>query len=191
MKGNHRKKRVEDAVRSILKEFGFDEGSETYRNTPRRVARMYAEVFSGLDPKNEPRITMFDNPGYRDILAIKRIPFYSMCSHHLLPVFGHVSIAYIPGEKIVGLSKFPRIVKYFAAKPQVQEEFTKELADYFHENLGAKGVMVMVDARHFCMEMRGIRIHDVKAVSSAIRGSFEKNPSTKEEALKILMEEPP
>jgi GTP cyclohydrolase I len=101
-------------------------------------------------------------------------------------VFGHVSIAYIPGEKIVGLSKFPRIVRYFASKPQVQEEFTKELADYFHENLGAKGVMVMVDARHFCMEMRGIRIHDVEAVSSAIRGSFEKNLSTKEEALKIL-----
>jgi GTP cyclohydrolase I len=186
MKEEKRQKKVEDAIRNILKEFGVDENSETYQNTPRRVARMYEEVFSGLDMKNKPPITMFDNPGYRDILSIKRIPYYSMCSHHLLPVFGHVSIAYIPGKKIVGLSKFPRIVRFFASKPQVQEEFTKELADYFHENLGAKGVMILVDARHFCMEMRGIRVHDVEAVSSAIRGSFEKNPSTKEEALKIL-----
>jgi len=86
----------------------------------------------------------------------------------------------------VGLSKFPRIVKYFASKPQVQEDLTKELADYLHEKLGAHGVLVMVSARHLCMEMRGIKTHDVEAVSSAIRGSFETNPSTKEEALRIL-----
>ena len=186
MSEDKRLKILEEAIRSILKEFKIKEDSETYRNTPKRVAKMYLEVFSGLDPKTKPRITTFDNPGYRDILTIKHIPFYSMCSHHLLPMFGHVSIAYIPGEKIIGLSKFPRIVKYFASKPQVQEEFTKELADYLHENLGAKGLMVVVDARHFCMEMRGIKVHDVEAVSSAIRGSFEKNQATKDEALKIL-----
>jgi GTP cyclohydrolase I len=187
MKEDERQKRIEDAVRSILKEFRIDEQSETFQNTPRRVAKMYLELFSGMDGENEPQITVFDNPGYRDILSIKKIPFYSMCTHHLLPMFGYVSIAYIPHDKILGLSKFPRIVKYFASKLQVQEEFTKELTDYLYAKLGARGVMVMVNARHLCMEMRGVKTHDVEAVSSAIRGSFETNPSTKEEALRILM----
>ncbi len=186
MREDQRQKRIEEAIRIILKELGIDEVSETFQNTPTRVARMYLELFSGLDGKNEPQIRMFDNTGYRDILSVKNIPFYSMCAHHLLPMFGHVSVAYIPGERIVGLSKFPRIVKYFASKPQVQEDLTKELADYLHKNLGAHGVLVMVSARHLCMEMRGIKTHDVEAVSSAIRGSFETNPSTKEEALRIL-----
>jgi GTP cyclohydrolase I len=184
---NEREKRIEDAIRSILKEFKIDEQSETYQNTPRRVAHMFIELFSGMDDENEPQTTVFDNPGYRDILTIKNIPFYSMCTHHLLPMFGHVSIAYIPRDKILGLSKFPRIVKYFASKPQVQEEFTRELTDYLYRKLGARGVMVMVNARHLCMEMRGVKTHNVEAVSSAIRGSFETNPSTKEEALRILM----
>ena len=108
-------KRIEDAVRAILNEFDVDKKSEMYRNTPRRVAQMYLELFSGLDKTTEPKLTLFDNPGYRDILALKRIPFYSLCSHHLVPIFGEVSIAYIPGEKIVGLSKLPRVVKYFAS----------------------------------------------------------------------------
>ncbi len=182
--GCHR--RIENSVRSILDEFGIDKKSEMYRNTPRRVARLYVEVFSGLDKAKEPRITLFDNPGYRDILAIKRIPFYSLCAHHLLPIFGEVSIAYIPGEKIVGLSKLPRVVKFFASRPQVQEDLTKELTDYLFEKLKARGVLVLIKARHLCMEMRGPRAHHVQTVSSAIRGSFEKHPSTKDEALKIL-----
>jgi GTP cyclohydrolase I len=179
-------RKIEDSVRSILTEFGVDCTSEMYKNTPRRVAALYSEVFAGLAAENEPKITLFDNPGYRDILAIKRIPFYSLCAHHLLPIFGDVSIAYIPGEKIVGLSKLPRIVKYFASRPQVQEDLTKQLADYLYEKLKARGVLVLIKARHFCMEMRGPRTHDVETVSSAIRGNFEKHPSTKEEALKIL-----
>jgi len=187
MRTDERRKRIEDAIRSILKEFRIDEESETYKNTPRRVAQMFLELFSGMDEENEPQITVFDNPGYRDILAVKNIHFHSMCTHHLLPMFGHVSIAYIPGDKILGLSKFPRIVRYFASKPQVQEAFTKELTDYLYRKLGARGVMVMVNARHLCMEMRGVKTHNVEAVSSAIRGSFETNPSTKEEALRILM----
>jgi GTP cyclohydrolase I len=147
---------------------------------------MYVEIFAGLDEGNEPKITLFDNPGYRDILALKHIPFYSLCAHHLVPIFGDVSIAYIPGEKILGLSKFPRIVKYFASKPQIQEDLTKELTDYLYERLKPKGVLVLIKARHLCMEMRGPRAYHVETVSSAIRGTFEKNPSTKEEALKIL-----
>ncbi len=181
-----RQKTIEASVRSILDQFGIDPESEMYRNTPRRVARMYMELFAGLREKREPKLTLFDNPGYRDILALKRIPFYSLCSHHLTPIFGDVSIAYIPGEKIVGLSKLPRIVKYFAARPQIQEEFTKQLTDYLFEKLKARGVLVLIKARHLCMEMRGPRAYHVETVSSAIRGTFERNPSTKEEALKIL-----
>jgi GTP cyclohydrolase I len=180
-------RRIEGAVREILKVFDVGETTEAYENTPRRVSRMYMELFSGLDKKNEPSIRLFDNTDYRDILTVKNIPFYSMCAHHLLPFFGHVSIAYIPGEKICGLSKFPRIVKYFASRPQVQEDFTKELADYLYEKLKARGVLVLITAKHLCMEMRGIKTHDVEAVSSAIRGNFEKNSSSKEEALKILL----
>ena len=179
-------KRIENHVRSILDEFPIDKKSEMYQNTPKRVARMYSEIFSGLDEKNEPKITLFNNPGYRDILALKRIPFYSLCSHHLLPIFGEVSIAYIPGKKIMGLSKFPRIVRYFASRPQVQEELTKKLSDYLFEKLEARGVLVLIKAKHLCMEMRGTRAHHVETVSSAIRGTFEREPSTKEEALKIL-----
>ena len=173
-------------MRSILDAFQVDKKSEMYRHTPRRVTKMYMEMFTGLDSSKEPKITLFKNPGYRDILCLKRIPFYSLCSHHLLPIFGDVSIAYIPGEKILGLSKFPRIVNYFAARPQVQEDLTKELTDYLFEKLQAKGMLVLIRARHLCMEMRGPRAHHVETVSSAIRGTFERNASTKEEALKIL-----
>lgn len=180
------KTKLENSVRSILDEFNIDKKSEMYRNTPRRVARLYIDVFSGLDRANEPKLTLFENTGYRDILSLRRIPFYSLCSHHLLPIFGEVSIAYIPGEKIVGLSKLPRVVRYFASRPQVQEDLTKELTDYLYEKLKARGVLVVIKARHLCMEMRGPRAHHVITVSSAIRGTFEKHPSTKEEALRLL-----
>ncbi len=184
-------KRIEDSVRCILNEFNIDKNrvhmAEMYKNTPRRVARMYLEVFSGLNKTSEPKLTLFDNPGYNDILAVKRIPFYSLCCHHLLPIFGDVSIAYVPGEKILGLSKFPRIVKYFASRPQIQEDLTKELADYICEKLKARGILVMIRARHMCMEMRGPRSHNVETVSSAIRGTFMEHPSTKEEALRLLL----
>ena len=187
MKNKECEDTIETAVRTILKEVGVDENSETYQNTPKRVAKMYIEIFAGMNKENEPQITLFDNNGYRDILTLKKIPFYSVCAHHLLPIFGDVSIAYIPGDKILGLSKFPRIVKHLASKPQVQEEFTRELADFLHQRLKAMGVLVMVKARHLCMEMRGIKVHNVETVSSAIRGIFEENVSTKEEALKLLM----
>ena len=186
MKDEACRKRIENSIRSILDEFEVDKTSEMYKNTPKRVAAMYIEVFEGLDASKEPKLTLFDNPCYRDILTVKRIPFYSLCEHHLVPIFGDVSIAYIPGEKILGLSKFPRVVKYFASRPQVQEKLTKELTDYLYEKLKARGVLVLIRARHLCMEMRGPRTHQVETVSSAIRGTFEKNPSTKEEALRIL-----
>jgi GTP cyclohydrolase I len=139
-----------------------------------------------MDEKNEPKLTLFENTGYRDILIVKDIPFYSLCAHHSLPMFGHVSIAYVPGKKIVGLSKLPRIVKFFSARLQVQEDFTKELADYLQRKLGAQGVFVIVRARHLCMEMRGAKTHDAETLSSAVRGVFDTRASTKAEALRLM-----
>ena len=180
--------RMEKILRELLDEIGIDKKSEAYENTPRRMAGMYIEVFSGMYNSDDiSHITLFDNPGYSDILCLKKIPFYSMCLHHFLPMFGHVSVAYIPSDKIVGLSKIPRIVKHFASRPQVQEELTKDLADYFNDKLRANGVLVMVNARHLCMEMRGVKSHGVETISSAIRGSFKTNPTTKDEALKLIM----
>ncbi len=181
--------RLEELFKEVLKEIGISEKTEVYQNTPRRIAKAYREIFAGMDGENEPRITLFDNPGYSDILSVKDIPFYSMCEHHLLPFFGKVSIAYIPGKKIIGLSKIPRITRFFSAKPQVQEKLTKEIADFISESVKAKGVIVIIKARHMCMEMRGVKSGDVETRSSAIRGIFKENKETREEALKLLLEE--
>lgn len=177
---------IEEHAREVLKILKVDLNAEQFRDTPRRIARMAFELLAGMDKRNEPKLTLFKNTGYRDILILKDIPFYSLCAHHLLPMYGHVSVAYIPGKKIVGLSKLPRIVKFFSARLQVQEDFTRELADYLQEKLGAKGVFVIVKARHLCMEMRGTKTHDVDAVSSAVRGVFDTRASTKEEALRLM-----
>lgn len=182
-----RKVEIENTVEEILETLGVDLDSEPFKDTPRRVATMALELLSGMDKKNEPKLTLFKNTGYRDILILKKIPFYSLCAHHLLPMFRHVSTAYIPGIKIVGLSKLPRIVKYFASRLQVQEDFTRELADFLYKKLSAMGVLVVVGARHLCMEMRGVRTSEVETVSSAVRGIFETRASTKEEALRLLM----
>ncbi len=188
MDDERRRSRIEGAVRDILDALEVDKGSEMYKNTPKRVARMYAnEIFAGMhDTKEISKITLFKNPGYEDMLCTKGIPFYSMCAHHLLPMMGSVSIVYIPGDYIVGLSKLPRMVKHFSERPQVQEELTKDLADFIQERLKAKGVLVLVRARHLCMEMRGAKAHGTETISSAIRGSFRSNPATKEEALNLL-----
>jgi GTP cyclohydrolase I len=183
---DRRQTAIEDHVREVLKILKVDLNREQFRDTPRRVARMAFELLAGMDEKNEPKLTLFQNSGYRDILIVKDIPFYSLCAHHILPMFGHVSIAYVPGKKIVGLSKLPRIVKYFSARLQVQEDFTKELADYLHKKLGAEGVFVIVKARHLCMEMRGAKTHDAETLSSAVRGVFDTNASTKAEALRLM-----
>ena len=177
---------VEEHVRAILKILNVDLKAEQFRDTPTRIARMAFELLAGMEKKNEPRLTLFENTGYRDILILKDIPFYSLCAHHSLPMFGHVSIAYIPGKKVVGLSKLPRIVEFFSARLQVQEDFTKELADYLQKKLGARGIFVIVKARHLCMEMRGAKTHDVDTVSSAVRGVFDTLASTKAEALRLM-----
>ena len=183
---DHGQMAIEDHVREILKILKVDLTAEQFRDTPKRIAGMAFELLAGMDEKNEPKLTLFKNTGYRDILIVKDIPFYSLCAHHSLPMFGHVSVAYVPGKKIVGLSKLPRVVRFFSARLQVQEEFTRGLTDYLHKKLEAEGVFVIVKARHLCMEMRGARTHDAETVSSAVRGVFDTRASTKAEALRLM-----
>lgn len=189
MKSKPNKKRIEEAIRVILEEVGVKKESETYKNTPKRVARMYTELFSGIGIDNEPEMTLFSNSGYTDILALRKIPFYTMCAHHMLPIFGEISIAYIPGNKIVGLSKIPRVVKYFSSKLQVQETFSDEIADFLYTRLNAKGIFVLVKARHLCLEMRGVKVSNVETVSSATKGLFETSLQKREEALQLMVNE--
>jgi GTP cyclohydrolase I len=154
--------------------------------TPERVAKMYLEMFHGLSEGAEPTVTVFPNEEhYTAMVMEKDIPFYSMCSHHFVPFYGHAHVAYIPNERIVGLSKMPRIVEFYARRPQLQERLTEQIAGCMAEKLQPQGVMVVVEARHLCVEMRGVKKPGALTVTSAIRGIFF-NRSVREEFLDLL-----
>jgi GTP cyclohydrolase I len=178
--------RIEAAVREILLAVGEDPDREGLQETPARVARMYAEVFSGLrhDPRELLRKTFKQK--YDEIVLVKDIRFSSTCEHHLLPFIGKAHIAYLPGGKIVGLSKLARVVEVLASRPQVQERMTEELADLLVDELGARGVGVILEATHTCMAVRGVRKPDSVCTTSAMRGGFRDNPSTRSEMLALV-----
>ena len=170
----------------IMKALKLDLDDDNLKDTPRRVARMYQEVFASLQEGREPRITVFENQeNYNSMVTVKDIPFYSMCAHHFLPFFGVAHVAYIPTDKIVGLSKIARIVEFYARLPQVQERLTEQIADFIDEKLQPRGVYVVAEGRHMCMEMRGVEAHDSRTVTSALRGSFAK-PEIRQEFLSLL-----
>ena len=155
-------------------------------NTDRRVARMYLDIFSGLDEGTRPRLTTFPNEEhYTSMVMEKEIPFYSMCAHHFVPFYGHGHIAYIPNDKIVGLSKLPRLLEFFARRPQIQERLTEQVAGVLEEELRPQGVMVVIEARHLCVEMRGVKKPGAVTVTSAIRGIFLQK-AVREEFLDLL-----
>ena len=155
-------------------------------NTDRRVARMYLDIFSGLDEGTRPKLTTFPNEEhYTSMVMEKEIPFYSMCAHHFVPFYGHGHIAYIPNEKIVGLSKLPRLLDFFARRPQIQERLTEQVAGVLEEELRPQGVMVVIEARHLCVEMRGIKKPGAVTVTSAIRGIFLQK-AVREEFLDLM-----
>jgi GTP cyclohydrolase I len=165
--------RVQGHVHDLLTDIGFDLSQPDLVDTPRRVARMYYEIFAGLNPRLEPKITVFPNPErYDSMVLVRDVPFYSMCSHHLIPFFGVGHIAYLPGEKIVGLSKLARVLEFFAKRPQVQERLTEQVADFLDEKVQPRGVMVVIEARHLCMEMRGVEKPGSLTVTSTHRGLF-------------------
>jgi GTP cyclohydrolase I len=178
--------RIAHHVRGILKTLGLDLADPNLAETDKRVARMYLEMFHGLEEGAEPKVTTFPNDeSYSHMVMEKQIPFYSMCAHHLVPFYGHAHIAYIPRERILGLSKFARILEFYAKRPQLQERLTEQVVTYFEEKLQPQGAMVVIEARHLCVEMRGVKKPGALTVTSAIRGIFHER-SAREEFLDLL-----
>jgi GTP cyclohydrolase I len=173
-------------VRGILRELEIDVADPNMVDTDLRVAKMYLEMFHGLREGAEPKVTTFPNEeGYEHMVMERDIPFYSMCAHHLVPFYGKAHIAYIPGDRILGLSKFARILEFYAKRPQLQERLTEQVADFFVDKLNPKGAMIVIDARHLCVEMRGVKKPGALTVTSALRGVFHSRP-VREEFLDLL-----
>ena len=181
-----RLRRIGEHVEGILRTLGLDLADPNLVDTPQRVAKMYLELFRGLQEGAEPKVTLFPNEErYSAMVIEKDVPFYSMCSHHLIPFYGHAHMAYIPNEKIIGLSKMPRILDFYAHRPQLQERLTEQIAGFLASKLAPQGVMVVVEARHLCVEMRGVKKPGAQTVTSAIRGIFFNKP-VREEFLDLL-----
>lgn len=182
------REKIEEGVRLILEGIGEDTAREGLLDTPKRVAKMYEEICAGLeqDPAEHFQVTF--NEGHQDMVLVRDIPLYSLCEHHLAPFFGVAHIAYIPGPsgRICGLSKLARVVDVYARRPQVQERLTSQVADCIVENLEPLGVIVVIEAEHLCMSMRGVRKPGTLTVTSAVRGSFATDPRTRAEALALI-----
>ncbi len=183
--------KIEEGVRLILEGIGEDPNREGLLKTPSRVARMYKEVFAGL--YEDPAVhfeTTFDEH-HEELVIVHDIPFYSMCEHHLVPFFGKAHVAYIPAKsgRICGISKLARLVDAYARRPQVQERLTSQVADTLMEQLNPQGVIVIMEAEHLCMSMRGVKKPGSKTTTSAVRGIFKSSASaaTRAEALSLLM----
>jgi GTP cyclohydrolase I len=178
--------RIAGHVRAILTELELDPADPNLAETDVRVAKMYMEMFHGLKEGSEPRVTTFPNEeNYGHMVMEKDIPFYSMCAHHLVPFYGKAHIAYIPRENIIGLSKFSRILEFYAKRPQLQERLTEQVVGFLEEKLNPMGAMVVIEARHLCVEMRGVKKPGALTVTSAIRGAFHQR-SVREEFLDLL-----
>ncbi|MCX5776796.1 MAG: GTP cyclohydrolase I FolE [Candidatus Firestonebacteria bacterium] len=181
------KAKIQKAVRDILVAIGEDPDREGLKDTPLRVARMYEEIFRGvaIDPKKELKVLFTEE--HDEMVLLKDIPFYSMCEHHLLPFIGTAHVAYIPvNNKVLGLSKIARLVDTVSKRPQLQERLTSHIADTLMASIKPKGVLVVVEAEHLCMTMRGIKKPGSKMVTSAVRGLFRKSQATRSEALALI-----
>ena len=177
---------IKNAVKMILKAIGENPDRPGLIDTPARVAKMYAEMFSGIhgDPGKHLRVTFPEN--YDEMVVVKDIPFTSMCEHHLLPFTGVAHIAYIPNGKVVGLSKLARVVEDVSKRPQVQERMTQTIADLMDNELKCSGVAVFLQAEHSCMSIRGVKKHGCTTITSVLRGVFKTNLSTRAEVLSLI-----
>jgi GTP cyclohydrolase IA len=182
--------RIERAVREILLAIGEDPERDGLIDTPARVARAYAEQFAGLRQGPEDVLTTVFDAEYDEMVLVRDIELYSTCEHHLVPFFGNAHVGYIPNVKgqITGLSKLARLVDGYARRPQVQERMTSQIADAMMTVLEPRGVIVVIEAEHLCMSMRGVRKPGAKTVTSAVRGSFLESDSTRAEAMSLLMD---
>jgi GTP cyclohydrolase I len=175
---------IREAVRRVLAAIGEDPDREGLRRTPDRVARMYSELLSGyrVDPYKLLNGALFDED-YDEMVVVRDIEFYSLCEHHMLPFLGRAHVAYLPKDRIVGLSKIPRIVDMFARRLQVQERMTRQIAEFLEELLHPLGVAVVIEGLHLCATMRGAKKHDARMITYTMLGAFRKNPPTREEFL--------
>jgi len=178
--------RIQRAVREILAAVGEDPDREGLRETPARVARMYAELFSGLHDDPRQHLKKFFTEKYDEVVLVKNISFNSMCEHHMLPFMGEAHIGYLPAGKVIGLSKLARVVEMVARRPQVQERMTETIADLLVDELEAKGVAVVIEATHTCMTIRGIRKPGSLCVTSAMRGVFRSHLSSRSEIMNLI-----
>lgn len=182
--------RIAAAVREILEAIGEDPKRDGLLGTPDRVARMYAEVFSGLHETPEDHLLVTFEAGHDEMVMEKHIPVYSVCEHHLLPWIGEAHVAYIPNGdgRVTGLSKLARLVDGYCRRPQVQERLTTQVADAIERTLAPRGVLVVVQAEHLCMSMRGVRKPGVRTTTSAVRGLFRDSVATRSEAMGFIHE---
>ena len=182
------RERIERAVRDILEAFGEDPDRDGLLDTPRRMAKMYEEIFSGLHEDPAKHLTVTFEADHDEMVMVRDIPIHSMCEHHLIPFAGRAHVAYIPGDdgRITGLSKIARLVDGFAKRPQVQERLTAQIADALTATLNPRGALVLIEAEHFCMSMRGVKKPGSLTITSAVRGLFKSNAATRAEAMSLI-----
>jgi len=182
------KGRIEKAVREILEAIGEDPDRDGLRRTPERVANMYEEIFCGLRDSPDRHLAVTFEAGHDEMVMVKDIPCVSQCEHHLTPFIGKAHVAYIPNEdgRITGLSKLARLVESYSRRPQVQERLTTQIADEIQASLEPRGVLVVIEAEHLCMSMRGVRKPGTLTVTSAVHGLFRTDPATRAEAMNFI-----
>ena len=181
------KKKIERAVRDILTAIGEDPRRSDLKDTPKRVAEMYEEILGGTGTNPEKELEVVFEKDHDEIILLKNIPLYSVCEHHMLPFIGKAHVAYIPSNnRVTGLSKLARVVDSFSRRLQVQERLTTDIAELIMRKLKPKGVLVVIEAEHLCMSMRGVKTPGVLTVTSAVRGVFRKNEKTRAEAMALI-----
>lgn len=180
--------KIQEGVKLILEGIGEDPNREGLKDTPRRVASMYAEICQGLKQNSGDYFQVTFNEDHQEMVIVRDIPLYSLCEHHLAPFFGVAHIAYIPGDdgKICGLSKLARVVDVYARRPQVQERLTSQIAESIVKHLQPVGALVVIEAEHLCMSMRGVRKPGTLTVTSAVRGIFKSDQRTRAEAMSLI-----
>ncbi len=181
------KKKIEKAVRQILEAIGEDVSRKDLLDTPRRVADMYAEIFAGINKDPAKELEVILDQKHEEIILLKNIPLYSICEHHLVPFVGKAHLAYIPKDgRVTGLSKLARVVDILSKRPQVQERLTTQIAEIIMKKLKPQGCMVVIEAEHMCMAMRGVKKPGTTTVTSAVRGVFQENEKTRFETLSLI-----
>jgi len=180
-------KKIEEAITMILEAIGEDPSREGLKNTPERVAKMYEEVFKGLEQNPEKDLEVYFTDKHEEMVLLTDIPLYSFCEHHLLPFVGKAHVAYIPADgRIVGLSKLSRVIETISRRPQVQERLTTEAAEVITRKLKPRGVVVVIEAEHMCMTIRGVKKPGILTITSAVRGIFRERPATRAEVFALI-----